>query len=132
MTEFGASQVIDKSYPSNIEMSKLNSSDLYLKDATSLRMSNIGYVSSAQADLNLDYNSLEGFLEILKDGLLRPYADYTQIDNNNQSNKRLQISDSIIQIENELYDSIRPKRSLEKNYGPYELLKNKGIEYVES
>ena len=131
LTEFGASQVIDKSYPSNIEMSKLNSSDLYLKDATSLRMSNIGYVSSAQADLNLDYNSLEGFLEILKDALLRPYADYTQIDNNNQSNKRLQISDSIIQIENELYDSIRPKRSLEKNYRPYELLKNKGIEYVE-
>ena len=66
LTEFGASQVIDKSYPSNIEMSKLNSSDLYLKDATSLRMSNIGYVSSAQAGLNLDYNSLEGFLEKIR------------------------------------------------------------------
>jgi len=42
-----------------------------------------------------------------------------------------QISDGIIQIENEYYDSIRPKRASKENLRPYDQLKEYGIEYLE-
>ena len=42
-----------------------------------------------------------------------------------------QISDGIIQIENEYYDSIRPKRASENELRPYDQLKKHGIEYLE-
>ena len=47
------------------------------------------------------------------------------------SNERQQISDGILQIENELYDSIRPKRKGASGLRPIELLRKNGIEYVE-
>ena len=42
-----------------------------------------------------------------------------------------QISNGIIQIENEYYDAIRPKRSSLNGLRPYNLLKEYGIEYLE-
>ena len=42
-----------------------------------------------------------------------------------------QISTGILQIENELYDIIRPKRSGPSGFRPATLLKNQGIEYLE-
>ncbi|NCX77829.1 MAG: hypothetical protein EBW94_04285 [Proteobacteria bacterium] len=42
-----------------------------------------------------------------------------------------QISDGILQIENELYDIVRPKRKGNKLDRPVELLKNQGIGYLE-
>ena len=43
----------------------------------------------------------------------------------------LQISTGRLQIENEYYDSIRPKRVGNKDQRPYEVLLSSGIEYVE-
>ena len=42
-----------------------------------------------------------------------------------------QISTGILQIENELYDTVRPKRSGPSGSRPATLLKNEGIEYLE-
>ena len=42
-----------------------------------------------------------------------------------------QISSGTLQIENELYDVIRPKRRGKSGERPANLLKNHGIEYVE-
>ena len=42
-----------------------------------------------------------------------------------------QISDGILQIENELYDCIRPKRAAHGDIRPYDILKREGIKYVE-
>ena len=50
------------------------------------------------------------------------------LDSNNEYH---QISNGIIQIENEYYDAIRPKRSSLNGLRPYNLLKEYGIEYLE-
>ena len=48
-----------------------------------------------------------------------------------KDNQHIQINDSIIQIENEYYSSIRPKRVVDSGQRPINVLKNEGIEYVE-
>ena len=65
LSEFGQTNVVDKSFIKNREhiLKELNEEDMYLKNATSLRMSEIGYQSKAQKDLGIKYNSLSGFLE---------------------------------------------------------------------
>ena len=133
LSEFGQTNVVDKSFVKNRNHSldELNKNDLYLENATSLRMSEIGYQSEAQKSLDIKYNSLSGFLQKIKDAITVPFEDYKKkglLDSNGEYH---QISDGIIQIENEYYDSIRPKRSASNNLRPYDLLKDFGIEYLE-
>jgi len=133
LCEFGQTNVVDKSFVQgrSHKLDELNKKDMFLKDATSLRMSEIGYVSKAQKNLNVKYNSLEEFLANIKDAITIPYSDFKQkglLDNNGDYH---QISDGIIQIENEYYDSIRPKRASEVGLRPFDQLKKFGIEYLE-
>ena len=104
---------------------------MFLKDATSLRMSEIGYQSKAQKNLDIKYNSLDGFLKEIKKAITVPYEEFEEKGLKDSNGEYHQISNGIIQIENEYYDSIRPKRSGESGQRPYELLKEKGIGYVE-
>ena len=133
LLEFGETNVVDKSFvrnrPHNLE--ELNSQDMYLKHATSLRMSEIGYQSKAQKNLNIKYNSLPNFLKKIKGAITDPFSEFEHKGLMDRDNELHQISNGIIQIENEYYDCIRPKRSAHKNIRPYELLKNYGIEYLE-
>ena len=133
LSEFGQTNVVDKSFVKNRShnLGELNKNDLYLENATSLRMSEIGYQSEAQKSLDIKYNSLSGFLQKIKNAITIPFEDYKKkglIDSNGEYH---QISDGVIQIENEYYDSIRPKRSASNNLRPYDLLKDFGIEYLE-
>ena len=57
--------------------------------------------------------------------------EFKELGLKDNENNFQQISNGILQIENELYDCIRPKRAGESGQRPYELLKNKGIQYVE-
>ena len=68
LAEFGQTNVVDKSFVNNRShnLEKLNEDDMYLKEATSLRMSEIGYQSKAQKGLDIKYNSLSSFLEKIK------------------------------------------------------------------
>ena len=133
LLEFGQTNVVDRSFINNREhnLEKLNSKDMYLKDATSLRMSDIGYQSEAQKNLNIKYNSLSGFLKKIRDAITVPYKDFEELGLLDSENEYQQISNGIIQIENEYYDVIRPKRSSLNNMRPYDLLKVYGIEYLE-
>ncbi len=133
LLEFGQTNVVDSSFINNREhkLEKLNSSDMYLENATSLRMSDIGYQSKAQKGLNIKYNSLSGFLQKIRDAITIPYKEFDDLGLLDSDNEYQQISNGIIQIENEYYDSIRPKRSSADNTRPYDLLKRYGIEYLE-
>ena len=133
LLEFGQTNVVDKSFINNREhkLEKLNSKDMYLLDATSLRMSDIGYQSKAQKNLNIKYNSLSGFLKKIKDAITVPYKDFEALGLLDSNDEYHQISNGIIQIENEYYDAIRPKRSSLNGLRPYNLLKEYGIEYLE-
>ena len=81
---------------------------MYLKDATSLRMSEIGYQSKAQKNLDIKYNSLDDFLKEIKKAITIPFSEFSNIGLKDSEGDYQQISDGIIQIENEYYDSIGP------------------------
>ena len=130
---YGQTNIVDSSFVKNREhnLDKLSSDDMYLKDATSLRMSEIGYQSKAQKNLDIKYNSLDDFLKEIKKAITIPFSEFSNKGLKDSQGDYQQISDGIIQIENEYYDSIRPKRSSYNNYRPYDLLNNFGIEYLE-
>ena len=133
LIEFGSSPVVDKSFVAgrDNDLDFLNKSDLFKPNATSLRMSDIGYQSKAQKNLNFKYNDLDAFLSELKNAIINPYSDFEKLGLKDNDNKFHQISNGILQIENELYDCIRPKRAGKSGHRPYQLLKEQGIQYVE-
>ena len=133
LTQFGQTNVVDKSFVKgrNHNLKNLNDTDLYSEFATSLRMSDIGYQSKAQQSLDIKYNSLSSFLEKIKFAITSPYPDFEVMGLKNNNGDYHQISTGIIQIENEFYDSIRPKRPSVDGVRPYEMLKKLGIEYLE-
>ena len=133
LSEFGDSSIADGSFVKNrnhnLDINKFG--DVFSEGATSLRMSEIGYQSEAQKNLNIKYNSLDEFLIKIKEAILAPYKKFYDLKLRDKNMEFQQISSGILQIENEFYDSIRPKRSGESGQRPYELLKEKGIGYVE-
>jgi len=133
LAQLGASPVADKSYVLDRDhnLEKLNANDVFLPEATSLRMSNIGYQSPIQTSLGIRYNSLDGFIESVKKGIKMSHIEFNRLGLFDNRGNRQQISDGIIQIENELYDTIRPKRTSPNGLRPANALKEHGIEYVE-
>jgi len=133
LIEFGNSPVVNKSFVAGRanDLDLLNETDLFKPYATSLRMSDIGYQSKAQKNLNFKYNDLDGFLSELRSAIMNPYPEFEDLGLKDINNEFQQISSGILQIENELYDCIRPKRAGKSGHRPYQLLKEQGIQYVE-
>ena len=129
---FGASPIVPKSFISGREnfLKDLNDEDCFLEFATCLRMSELGYMSNAQDNLYIAYNNLDEYVENLMFALTKKFPRYAEIGTEKDGDF-IQINDSIIQIENEYYSSIRPKRVIGSGERPINVLKEKGIEYVE-
>ena len=104
---------------------------LHLPYATSLRMGRLGYQSDAQASLYVSYNGLEGYANSLYEALTRPYAPYEAIGVRNLGGDYNQLGTSLLQIENEFYGTIRPKRTVQRGERPLHALRERGVEYVE-
>jgi glutamate--cysteine ligase len=104
---------------------------LYLPNATSLRMGRLGYQSDAQATLAVSYNGLEGYAQSLHEALTRPYLAYEAIGIHNLGGEYNQLGTSLLQIENEFYGTIRPKRTVHSGERPLHALRERGVEYVE-
>ena len=66
----------------------------------------------------------------LKNALTKEHKRYGEVGVI-KDGKRIQINTSIIQIENEYYSSIRPKRVTPPGERPINILRDKGIDYVE-
>ena len=133
LEQFGSSPITHKSYLFDREHSleKYNANDLFLPYATSLRMSDIGYHSNIQDSLEISYNGLDEFISALIKGIKTPVKKFNDIGMFNDLGVPQQISTGILQIENELYDIVRPKRSGPSGSRPATLLKKGGIEYLE-
>ena len=129
----GASPITNESYLYGREhtLDKHNEDDLFLPNATSLRMSEVGYQSSIQDSLEISYNNLNEFVDAIVRGIKTPVKDFEDIGLFDTDGVAQQISTGILQIENELYDIIRPKRSGPSGSRPATLLKESGIEYLE-
>ena len=129
---FGASPAVCSSFVQGRphELAQLAPGTLYAPHGTSLRMGRLGYQSDAQASLRVSYNSLESYTASLYDALTRPYPDYEKIGVQVNGEYR-QLATSLLQIENEFYGTIRPKRPIRRGERPLHALRERGVEYVE-
>ena len=104
---------------------------MYLPHATSLRMGRLGYQSDAQASLAVSYNGLQGYADSLHEALTQPYPAYETVGIRNPGGDYNQLATSLLQIENEFYGTIRPKRTVQRGERPLHALRERGVEYVE-
>jgi glutamate--cysteine ligase len=112
------------------ELERLSDDTLYLPYATSLRMGRLGYQSDAQASLAVSYNDLESYAASLEEALTKPYPAYEAIGIRDGDGYR-QLATSLLQIENEFYGTIRPKRVIRPGERALHALRDRGVEYVE-
>jgi len=103
---------------------------LFAPYGTSLRMGRLGYQSDAQASLAVSFNSLGGYASSLHRSLTEPYPPYEAIGITDGADYR-QLATTLLQIENEFYGTIRPKRRIHPGERPLKALGERGVEYVE-
>lgn len=103
---------------------------LYLPHATSLRLSDLGYTNSAQSGLKIGFNSIEEYLDGLGKAIRTPSAEFAELGVKVDGEYR-QLNSNVLQIENELYAPIRPKRVTRAGEKPSEALARGGVEYIE-
>ena len=129
---FGASPALDKGFlrgrPHQLE--ELDAETLFLPYATSLRMSDLGYQSNAQAGLTPCYNNLASYTDSLRKAVGTPYPPYVEVGTH-VDGEWVQLNTNILQIENEYYSNIRPKRVTYTGERPIQALTSRGVQYVE-
>ncbi len=103
----------------------------YKPNATSLRMSKLGYTNSVQEDLDIRYNELGEYIKGLRAAIETPFAAFSDIGVDDKDGHPIQINDHILQIENEFYSPIRPKQVTKSGETPTQALEARGIAYVE-
>jgi glutamate--cysteine ligase len=132
---FGASPAICKNFFKSrpalmAQFEEFDNGTLYHPYATSLRMSDIGYKSKNQANLRIDYNSIEGYVGSLGAAINTPYPEYEKIGILVDGEYR-QLNSNILQIENEFYSTMRPKQIAQSGEKPTLALKRRGVRYIE-
>jgi glutamate--cysteine ligase len=129
---FGASPAVCASFVEDRahDLVELAPGTPYLPGATSLRMGRLGYLSEAQDSLSVSYNDLASYTASLQGALTQPYPPYEAIGIRDGDTYR-QLAVSLLQIENEFYSTIRPKRVIFAGERPLHALRERGVEYVE-
>lgn len=132
---FGASPALCRSFVDgrihNLNTFEGDEHTLYRPYATSLRMSDLGYQSAAQERLYVCYNSQDSYIKTLGAAISTPYAHYEAIGLKGTSGEFQQLNTSLLQIENEFYSTIRPKRTAKKGETALTALCRRGVEYIE-
>ena len=133
LTLFGASPAVCSTFVAGRAhaLQPLGQSTLYMPHGTSLRMGRLGYQSDAQSTLDVSYNGLEGYAASLHDALTRPWPAYETLGIQNPGGDYNQLATTLLQIENEFYGTIRPKRVIQPGERPLHALRERGVEYVE-
>lgn len=134
LTLFGASPAVCSSFVEGRAHALQPLGDggtLYMPYGTSLRMGRLGYQSEAQATLAVSYNSLDSYAASLHDALTRPWPAYEAVGIRNPGGDYNQLSTTLLQIENEFYSTIRPKRTIFQGERPLHALRERGVEYIE-
>ena len=130
---FGASPALCKTFvrgrgPTGLV--ELDAGTLYGPFATSLRMSDLGYRNSAQANLVVSANSLEEYVRDLYQATQVPRPEFERIGVKVDGEYR-QLNANQLQIENEFYSTIRPKRVTQPGERPTAALRRGGVQYIE-
>jgi glutamate--cysteine ligase len=109
-----------------------NENTFYGPHATSLRICDIGYQNSHEADAGFKatYDSLDAYTESLLQAIDTPCPTYEEFGVKVAGDYR-QLNANILQIENEYYSSVRPKQIPMENEKPALALRRRGVRYVE-
>ncbi|HUX74339.1 MAG TPA: glutamate--cysteine ligase [Steroidobacteraceae bacterium] len=129
---FGTSPAVSKGFLGgrSHDLRSLDADTLYGPYATSLRMSDLGYRNKNQATVSVSVNSLGDYVRDLSHAIDTPYAAYQRIGVKVAGEYR-QLSANILQVGNEYYSFIRPKRVARSGERPTTALQRGGVEYVE-
>ena len=132
---FGASPAVCSSFLRGADKHGLepfdpDSKSLHAPYGTALRMGDLGYTSNAQKNLAVCYNNIDSYIETLKEAITTPHPGYEAIGIGNSRHEQ-QLNTSLLQIENEFYSPIRPKRVAGSGEPPLGALRRDGVEYVE-
>ena len=129
---FGASPALCKSFmgATDTNMPSYDDTTYYQPFGTSLRMSDLGYSSNAQAKIAISLNNLDDYIDDMSHAICTPEPAYEKIGVNVGGEFR-QLSTNQLQIENEYYSPVRPKRVAHSGERPTAALRRGGIEYVE-
>ena len=93
-------------------------------------MSDLGYQNRAQAQLHVSFNSLAEYTQALETAIRTPDPYYEEIGVRDGEHWK-QLNANLLQIENEFYAGIRPKRIGKHGERPAQALQKYGVEYVE-
>ena len=127
---FGASPAICQSFlrGRKADLEELVPGTLFGRHATSLRMSDLGYQNNAQSQLRVSFDSLQAYTDALEAAIRTPDPYYAQLGV--RSGERWQqLNANLLQIENEFYAAMRPKRVAADR--PAKSLRQQGVQYVE-
>ncbi|MDB6098940.1 MAG: glutamate--cysteine ligase, partial [Gammaproteobacteria bacterium] len=129
---FGTSPAVSNSFFAGREntLPALDRDTVYEPYGTSLRMSDVGYRNKNQSTLSVSVNSLAEYVRDLSQAIHTPYPPYQKIGVKVNGVYR-QLNANILQIENEYYSYIRPKRIARSGERPTKALYRAGVEYVE-
>lgn len=129
---FGASPALCDSFlkGKSHKLQTLQDHTLYLPYATSLRMSDLGYSTKVQSSLNICFNQLNTYVDSLDRAIHTSYPPYGEVGVKVDGKYR-QLNSNILQIENEYYSDIRPKRVAQSGEKPLHALRKRGVEYIE-
>ncbi|AUX71796.1 glutamate--cysteine ligase [Erwinia pyrifoliae] len=132
---FGASPAICSSFlqgkESALPFERSDKGVLSLPYATSLRLSDLGYTNKSQSSLDITFNHLPDYIAGLKAAIKTPSAEFAAMGIKDSHGDWLQLNTNVLQIENELYAPIRPKRVTRTGEAPSDALQRGGIEYIE-
>jgi len=93
-------------------------------------MSDLGYSNKAQASLQICFNHLDSYADSLQQAIHTSHAAYEDIGVKVDGEYR-QLNTNVLQIENEYYSDIRPKRVTQSGEKPVHALIKRGVEYIE-
>jgi glutamate--cysteine ligase len=130
---FGVSPAVCRSFVRGRDdhgLVELAKGTLYSPYATSLRMSDLGYRNKEQSRISISVNSLDEYVRDLTRAITTPSAEYQKLGVEVDGEWR-QLNANMLQIENEYYAFIRPKRVARSGERPTKALQRGGVEYVE-
>ncbi|VVE87295.1 glutamate--cysteine ligase [Pandoraea bronchicola] len=129
---FGASPVLHAEFLRGREhgLDSFDEGTLGLPYATSLRMSDLGYQNSAQSEVSPCYDCLPSYIDALTQAVSQPHPAYEALGTK-RDGEWIQLSTNLLQIENEFYATIRPKRVTYSGERPVQALARRGVQYVE-
>ncbi len=129
---FGASPAVCRTFLRGREhnLSDFDTHSFYAPNATSLRLSGLGYSNDAQSNIEICYNGVDDFAKSLRKAIQTVHPEYEKFGVKVDGEYR-QLNANLLQIENEFYSSIRPKRIAASGESPSTALLNQGVQYIE-